>query len=194
VSGRCSGLSSRHPLFSAGGIAAAVAAMIAVLVFGVAGAADARASHSGVSIGSMMYRAYGEPQLVTWHQFELLTFSRDTRRSSRCVGQCSRSWVPVITSGPPHAKTASQIRSRHLGTVRRPNGQLQVTYYGHPLYRPRGKKQEAAMSCTGSIKRFGGTVSLINGRRRPNRAVRAVLTAAVPNRIPAALRQLASAR
>lgn len=140
----------------AGASVGAVAA--AVLVAGSAMAASARPPGRGVIIGSTIYREYQDPQLITWDASELFTFSRDTRRASACLGRCSRVWVPVITSGPPRAKAGSQIRQRRLGTIRRPDGRLQVTYYDKPLYRAR----DGMIPCSASIDQFGGTFALIN--------------------------------
>jgi predicted lipoprotein with Yx(FWY)xxD motif len=42
-------------------------------------------------------------------------------------------WPPLLTSGKPHAGTGA--KASLLGTTKRKNGALQVTYAGHPLYR-----------------------------------------------------------
>ena len=63
----------------------------------------------------------------------LYDFTPDTPTSSACTtGLCVRLWPPLIATGPP--KVASGLRASLVGTVRRPDGQLQVTYGGHPLY------------------------------------------------------------
>jgi predicted lipoprotein with Yx(FWY)xxD motif len=55
------------------------------------------------------------------------------RRTSACGGLCAAVyWPPVLTSGRPIAGPG--IDRRALGTVRRPDGTLQVTYRGRPLY------------------------------------------------------------
>ncbi len=58
-------------------------------------------------------------------------FDKD-RRASRCYGACARAWPPVITRGRPVA--VGGAKQRLLGTTKRRNGKLQVTYAGHPLY------------------------------------------------------------
>jgi len=58
-------------------------------------------------------------------------FGKD-KRKSRCYGACARAWPPVITKGRPRA--GKGVKARLLGTTRRKNGKLQVTYGGHPLY------------------------------------------------------------
>ncbi len=63
----------------------------------------------------------------------LYDFTPDTPTSSACVtGLCVRLWPPLLTTGAP---TVGQgLKSSLVGTVRRPDGTLQVTYAGHPLY------------------------------------------------------------
>jgi predicted lipoprotein with Yx(FWY)xxD motif len=59
-------------------------------------------------------------------------FERDRRNRSTCYGACARAWPPVYTEGRPRA--AGATRSSLLGTTRRRDGRLQVTYAGKPLY------------------------------------------------------------
>jgi predicted lipoprotein with Yx(FWY)xxD motif len=59
-------------------------------------------------------------------------FQRDRRNESRCYGECARLWPPVYTKGKPRA--AAGARKSLLGTTRRRDGRLQVTYRGQPLY------------------------------------------------------------
>jgi predicted lipoprotein with Yx(FWY)xxD motif len=59
-------------------------------------------------------------------------FGKDRGGRSRCYGACARAWPPVLTRGRPRAGRG--VKARLLGTTRRRNGKLQVTYAGHPLY------------------------------------------------------------
>ena len=59
-------------------------------------------------------------------------FQRDARNRSRCYGACAKAWPPVITRGRPAAGPG--VRKSLLGTTRRRDGKLQVTYRGRPLY------------------------------------------------------------
>jgi predicted lipoprotein with Yx(FWY)xxD motif len=63
----------------------------------------------------------------------LYLFEKDIRNRSSCFGQCAGFWPPLLTSGEPIA--TSGVKSSLLGTTRRANGSMQVTYAGHPLYR-----------------------------------------------------------
>src|SRR4051794_40041924 len=62
----------------------------------------------------------------------LYLFTRDGRGPSRCYGACAKAWPPLLTKGQPRAR--SGIAPSKLGTVRRRDGRLQVTYGRRPLY------------------------------------------------------------
>lgn len=61
--------------------------------------------------------------------FTLYWFAIDTPTTSRCTGSCTAYWPPVI--GPVHRGPGLV---GNLGTISRPDGSLQATYDGHPLY------------------------------------------------------------
>ena len=66
------------------------------------------------------------------HDRALYTFGRDQGRASTCYGSCAQTWPPFVTNSKPQA--ASGVRGGLIGTTRRKDGRLQVTYGGHPLY------------------------------------------------------------
>lgn len=59
-------------------------------------------------------------------------FERDPKGRSVCYGECAAAWPPVYTDGEPQA--GKGVRQSLLGTVKRRDGKLQVTYAGKPLY------------------------------------------------------------
>jgi predicted lipoprotein with Yx(FWY)xxD motif len=61
--------------------------------------------------------------------FTLYWFAADTATRSNCTGSCTRRWPPV--TGPA---TAGAGVSGAVGWIRRPDGPIQATYDGHPLY------------------------------------------------------------
>ena len=62
----------------------------------------------------------------------LYLFEKDKSGKSACSGQCATFWPPLMTSGKPVA--AAGVKASLLGTTRRADGRLQVTYNHHPLY------------------------------------------------------------
>jgi len=73
--------------------------------------------------GRMLFDAHGQP---------IYLFERERDSTARCYGACADDWPPVLTRGLPRAAHGS--REELLGTTRRTDGRLQVTYAGHPLY------------------------------------------------------------
>jgi predicted lipoprotein with Yx(FWY)xxD motif len=62
----------------------------------------------------------------------LYLFQADTNGTSACTGACAAAWPPDIVTGQPQA--GSGVSQALLGTITRPDGTMQVTYNGHPLY------------------------------------------------------------
>ncbi len=59
-------------------------------------------------------------------------FDKEQTSESECYGECAVEWPPVLTKGEPQAD--GPVKSGKLGTTRRDDGALQVTYAGQPLY------------------------------------------------------------
>ena len=72
------------------------------------------------------------PVLVNSKGHTLYLFKKDKNGKSSCSGTCATFWPPLLTHGKPTA--GSGVKAALLGTTRRSNGSLQVTYNKHPLY------------------------------------------------------------
>jgi predicted lipoprotein with Yx(FWY)xxD motif len=70
--------------------------------------------------------------LVDSKGITLYDFVKDKGTTSTCYGACAALWPPLITGGKPVA--GSGVRASLLGTTKRKDGKLEVTYNGHPLY------------------------------------------------------------
>jgi predicted lipoprotein with Yx(FWY)xxD motif len=70
--------------------------------------------------------------LVDSKGITLYDFPPDKGKVSVCYGACAALWPPLITHGKPVAGLGA--RASLLGTTKRKDGKLQVTYGGHPLY------------------------------------------------------------
>ena len=71
--------------------------------------------------------------LVDSHGKTLYMWAHDKSGRSTCYGTCATYWPPLTTAGKPIARSGA--KSGLLGTTRRSDGRLQVTYRRHPLYR-----------------------------------------------------------
>jgi predicted lipoprotein with Yx(FWY)xxD motif len=90
----------------------------------------------------------------------LYLFDKETSKRSRCYGACAVAWPPLLTTAKPRAgKGADATR---LGTTRRRNGKLQVTYNGHPLYYY--KDDEPGRILCHNVDEFGGLWLVVNPR------------------------------
>jgi predicted lipoprotein with Yx(FWY)xxD motif len=70
--------------------------------------------------------------LVDSKGITLYDFVADKGTKSVCYGACAALWPPLITKGKPVAGPG--VRASLLGTTKRKDGKLEVTYNGHPLY------------------------------------------------------------
>jgi predicted lipoprotein with Yx(FWY)xxD motif len=70
--------------------------------------------------------------LVNSRGHTLYLFAKDRNGKSSCSGSCAKFWPPLMSSGKPTA--GAGVKSSLLGTARRSDGRLQVTYNRHPLY------------------------------------------------------------
>jgi predicted lipoprotein with Yx(FWY)xxD motif len=96
----------------------------------------------------------------------LYTFASDRARTSTCYGACAAAWPPFTVSRPPKAGVG--IRHGLLGTIRRKDGSLQVTYAEHPLYYFTGDRQPGQITCQ-NVSSFGGLWLVINPNGTPVR-------------------------
>ena len=82
-----------------------------------------------VSLGS----AAGLGQvLVDSEGHTVYMYTPDEGTTSTCYGGCEAAWPPLMAEGKPTAGEGAM--SSALGTTKRKDGTLQVTYAGHPLY------------------------------------------------------------
>ena len=70
--------------------------------------------------------------LVDSEGMTVYEFTPDEGTKSVCYGGCEAAWPPVVAEGKPSAGEGAV--SSDLGTTKRKDGTLQVTYKGHPLY------------------------------------------------------------
>jgi predicted lipoprotein with Yx(FWY)xxD motif len=107
--------------------AAALALLASLMAFPATGysapAKGASVSTATTSLGRVLTTSSGHT---------LYLFLKDKNGKSACSGQCATFWPPLIASGKPVAGTGA--KASLLGTTKRADGRLQVTYNHHPLY------------------------------------------------------------
>lgn len=85
--------------------------------------------------------------------FVLYGFTRDPRGKSACSGACARAWPPYVVKSP--ARAGLGVAARLLGTTKRKDGSVQVTYAGRPLYYYVGDRRPGQILCQ-NVTEFGG--------------------------------------
>ncbi len=70
--------------------------------------------------------------LVDSEGLTVYSFAKDSGTMSSCYGACAEAWPPLLSKAKPTAQEGAM--SSKLGTAKRKDGTLQVTYAGHPLY------------------------------------------------------------
>ena len=97
------------------------------------------------SIGTILVDAKGKT---------LYLFEKDKGAKSSCYASCAANWPPYLTTAKP--KAGAGAKQSLLGTIKRTNGKLQVTYNKHPLYW--FKFDKTAGSTKGQdVEAFGGS-------------------------------------
>jgi predicted lipoprotein with Yx(FWY)xxD motif len=85
----------------------------------------------------------------------LYGFTRDRRgKPSRCYGACAQAWPVYFKSGGA-LKAGKGVKQKLIGSVKRKNGRLQVTYNGWPLYYYVNDVNRGQISCQ-NVNEFGG--------------------------------------
>ena len=114
----------------------AAALGIALAAAGVAAAAavthQSTASSSATAGRVTLHKTKIGKVLATSSGRTLYLFMKDKSKKSACYGQCATYWPPLMKKGKLSAGTG--VKAGLLGTTKRKNGKLQVTYKGHPLY------------------------------------------------------------
>ena len=80
-----------------------------------------------VAVTPKLGKAIVNPEGLT-----LYDFHGDKGTTSSCYGACEKAWPPLLTEGKPQAGEGAMASK--LGTTKRKDGSLQVTYAGHPVY------------------------------------------------------------
>ena len=74
------------------------------------------------------------PVVVDGKGFTLYRFDGDTGGAATCTDACTSTWLPVIVD-PNSPLDAAGVQPADVGLVRRPDGAVQLTLGGWPVYR-----------------------------------------------------------
>ena len=127
----------------------AASALVAATAATLALAGDAKTNGTHVNVAkSPLGRILVDSKGIT-----LYDFPPDKGTTSVCYGACAALWPPLLTHGKPVAGPG--VRASLLGTTKRKDGKLEVTYGGHPLYYFVSDRKPGQTTGQG-INQFGG--------------------------------------
>jgi predicted lipoprotein with Yx(FWY)xxD motif len=126
-------------------------AMLGLVGFLVAGSIARSATQANGTV-SLRKTKLGEV-LVNSKGHTLYMFARDKNGKSSCSGSCAKFWPPYLQHGKVTA--GSGVKASLLGTTRRSNGSMQITYKKHPLYGFALDKKAGQTNGEGNVA-FGG--------------------------------------
>jgi predicted lipoprotein with Yx(FWY)xxD motif len=110
-------------LLTALGAAAVISSTAAALALAGGASTGAKVAVRTSSLGRIIVDSKG---------ITLYDFAKDKGTTSACYGACAALWPPLISKGRPIA--GQGVHASLLGTTKRKDGKLEVTYGGHPLY------------------------------------------------------------
>ena len=107
-----------------------LAAALGVVGFLAAGSIARSATRSSATV-SLRKTPLGMV-LVAANGHTIYLFGKDRNDKSACSASCAQFWPPLLSRGKPTAGPG--VHASLLGTTKRSNGSVQVTYNKHPLY------------------------------------------------------------
>ena len=103
--------------------------------------------------------------LVDSRGHSVYLFEKDEGNESYCSGACAAVWPPLETSTAPHA--GAGVDDAALGTIKRSDGDMQVTYHGHPLYYYAADASTPGKTKGEDIEQFGDGWYLVGAHGQP---------------------------
>jgi predicted lipoprotein with Yx(FWY)xxD motif len=117
------------------------------------------------SIGTIVVGATG---LTLYH------YADDHGSVVKCNGACAKQWPPVLIAAGAKPMAGPGITASKLGTVKRPDGTMQMTYAGWALYRFAGDTKSGQINGQGLEKEWyavapsGKVVKLLPAKESTN--------------------------
>ena len=108
---------------------------IAIAVVGLVLVAPAGAAKPKAPVSSFVDPTFGK--VLSRTDKQVLYYWRAEKKAGgkvRCVGSCAKAWPPLIVKSPTQVTRRIAGLSGVFGTIRRPDGKLQVTRNTLPVY------------------------------------------------------------
>jgi predicted lipoprotein with Yx(FWY)xxD motif len=135
------------------------------LGFVAAGCGVARPGSDGGPATLKLSSTKAGTYLVDGQGHTLYLFDADERGDSYCNGACAAVWPPLETNAMPRA--GAGIDGGALGTIKRDDGDMQVTYHGRPLYYYAADASTPGKTKGEDIEQFGAAWYLVGAGGKP---------------------------
>ena len=110
----------------------------------------ASAATSGATVQSVTNAALGTKIIVSSRGFTLYHLTSEKKGTIACSGACRKTWPPLLVTGSAKPGAGAGVTASKLGTIKRPDGGVQVTYDGYALYLYSGDKRSGQVGGQGS--------------------------------------------
>jgi len=130
------------------------------LLLVVAGCGGAIPSSNGGPATLKLTSSQDGRYLVDSQGHSLYLFEKDDGGESYCNGACAAVWPALETESKPHAGPG--VDAAALGVIKRDDGDMQVTYHGHPLYYYAADAGTPGKTKGEDIEQFGDGWYLVN--------------------------------
>jgi predicted lipoprotein with Yx(FWY)xxD motif len=138
-----------------------VAGVLGLVATGCNGAIPG--SSGGTSVKLM--NANAGSFLVDGRGHTLYLFERDDKGESYCNGACAAVWPPFEAKSQPHGMGG--VPASALGSIKRDDGERQVTYQGHPLYYYAADASTPGKAKGEAVHQFGAEWYLVDRNGKP---------------------------
>lgn len=159
ISNQRDGQVARHEAMTHTVVVLMLAAILGVIGF-LAASSVARSASRTTGTVSLHKTALGMV-LVNSKGHTLYMFAKDKNGKSSCSGSCAQFWPPSLKHGKTTA--GSGVKASLLGTTKRSNGSLQLTYNKHPLYTFSLDKKSGETNGEGQLA-FGARWYAVSGK------------------------------
>ncbi len=108
--------------------------LLALLSVVLVSAAGVFAASNAGTVHAVTSTELGTKIVVDSGGYTLYHLTSEKKGSIGCTGACRKLWPPLLVTGTTKPVAGAGLLAAKLGTIKRPDGGVQVTYYGSALY------------------------------------------------------------
>jgi predicted lipoprotein with Yx(FWY)xxD motif len=109
--------------------------LVALAALAVLGSVVALAgATASITMKSTVNSALGSSILVNSAGRTLYHDSAEKKNTVKCLAACLKEWVPLVVTAGAKPVAGTGVTASKVGVFKRPDGKMQVTYAGFPLY------------------------------------------------------------